>query len=324
MIFMEIKLMKISNHLETIYREMTCNADFSASKELTSVALFLSPHEINKINDRLVEFINALKKVLGVPELPHIVLVNKRIDSSEVSENLRIIVQERNGVCKQNISRCSHVISIEIADSEIKADNGNYSMRLVTNSRNVIIQIIEDVLLDIFVFNVAGLEDKYKKLSQKRAFSKLKVDFCKGHQIVSNVDQYVDYKNYCSFASFCRAEDGSLDIVGYVKMWDDFINELEKEIPHIDNKDVVKEILKQHKKGGQISERRLLAMLSEKPHGRYVLVRVDKKPTTYQAQRLKSLFPGVVKIGKFKIIKQYKRYSYLKFHDCISLYSFDL
>lgn len=316
-----VNLNHLQNHLQTIVRVVSVEID-EISVNTSKFIYDFETNGIPRINKMLNKHVQSLKKVLGVAELPNVRVIKKRSYNSDTQANIRIIIHTKgDGTSCQNLSECSHVISIEIADDEFITVNGDYSLRVVSTDRKLIYNIIVDVMLDILLFHIHGLEFYYSNKPEKIWVSEQKVEYCTAHGMVSYLDKYVKVNKYTSFATYFREGD-EINYTDYTNVWADFAGIMTESFAYQSSKELVDHILQNHIKSGQISERRLFNMIYGKTSGKYVLVRVDRKPTAAQAKRLSSLFSGTVKIGKMRIVHDIKRYNYLKFHSCLGLYPF--
>lgn len=311
----------LQNHLPTIVRVVSIETD-EVSVDASKFIYDFETNGVPRINRALNEHVQSLRNVLRIADLPNIRVIQKRDDSSNTQANMRIVIHAKgNGTSCQDLSECSHVISLEIADDEFITANGDYSLRIVSTDRELIYNIIVDVMLDVLMFHAHSLGFYYHDVPERAWISGQKVEYCTAHSMASYLDKFVKVNKYTSFATYFRTDD-IINYIEYTRVWEDFARIMCEPFAYQSSEELVNHILKNHIKSGQISERRLLNMIKGKTSGKYVLVRVDRKPTTAQAKRLSSLFSGTVKIGKLRIVPDIKRYTYLKFHSCLGLYPF--
>ncbi|MDE6605129.1 MAG: hypothetical protein K2K85_03795 [Clostridia bacterium] len=271
--------------------------------------------DVNDLNRRIDKILLEIKEKYGIANMPSI-NISKDVDLVNMTDDaVRFIISDENSAINDNkFVNSSYIISCKIAKVMKKGTNKNYSIELVTNDVKKIYSLIIDAMLDTHMFYLYGWNNEYGNLEKKKEFSKLKVSFCKKHKLTSVLDEYIDYDNYCSFATFCRNDDYSLDIEKFVQLWKKFSSELLSNLNHKDKESIVEDICKNYKHGA-ISKRKLKNMMKDLPMGKYSFIRISRKVPNFHAKKMESLFNGSIKIGNMIIIDTIKKYNYKRYFD---------
>jgi hypothetical protein len=234
----------------------------------------------------------------------------------DISSNPVVLRSSRN--CKRNQSHL-----VEISFSKKPTENGWFSAKSpacahAICSLNEVYALMIDIALDISVFHsLPLLKDSYDTNARRQILSCEKVQFARDRQLNASHLGIRDTKvGFITFASFARRSSDPLDVDfrRYFEFWEEFIKDrVLVEYKHII--DVVRYICTVHKKGGQLSQRRLYSLIEGLEDGLYVLIRSSKKPgTEKKKQTLLAMLEktkwrsGHIKIVSYKDVNPFLRY----------------
>ena len=277
-----------------------------------------------KLKDRIRVNSIELKKTLGITDIIQVqIKVLNSVDES--NEELRLYIYKTGhcDVTTLHTEEVSHALQVslgnEISRNSWVAGEDGFTAKVFPHSEKMFICLIEDVVLDIQMFYFYGLNAQYKDYLDRRRFSEEKVQFLAKQQISSYLGEIEDTQ-YISLASFCRGNDQlEIDYNKYKEMWEKFVHEIQIEGETIES---VKQIVRLHPKGGQLSQRKIERLLKNMPSGRYILVRAEKKPKNKKQRTIMKNRFGMEKWknGKIKLVPLQYKYTYQKMMPYVSLY----
>lgn len=319
-----------------------------------SMVIVLSPENTNlmrdcvmhfktiKIKDKLKENTICLKSALKVSEIPNVDITKieceleygEIISTSDEINELRFIIHDMKGseaVNNKSYDKFSHTVELYVNDDLTFSPNDVTScdLRTVVYSIGQIDAMLEDVVLDIQMFHFYNFENQFVSIADKRKFSKLKREFCEKNNKKICCDYLLnDDASYCSFASFCRNDNYTLDYKIYCDFWHDFKEYLsyKKGILYEDDTNaIVDKILSEYAHSKQISRRKLYHLIEPLKKGNYILVRLDRKPKKKKTRKcISSLFNGTkIKVGAINVVPMKYKYVYRKYKKMISMFYFD-
>lgn len=312
--------------LPNISRKVCCLMSSDSDPRFQKMVFMIANEEINCALKR--EIFRLGQEMHA--ELRRMVIENYTVyDESQVigtykADELRFVIHDHNrnprgdSFCKNN----SHVVELYTSIDDIVESSFDYSFYV---QNDAFIYLIVDVMFDIQMFHYYGLDKRFDTIEKKREFSLLKVNFCKSLTTSGRFNCSNDFTKYCSFAFFCRDDSNEFDYGKYVKMWSDFLSEIDGSEQLLKSEDIAKEIIRNCKFGAQISYRKLINLLNECNKGEtYELVRVRKKPKTkYSKKRLCTLFgKKKIRVGLIKIIPRRLKYRYLKYDNYLDVFEF--
>lgn len=289
------------------------------------------------LHRRILENKNQLVRQLKIEDIVNVKPLI--LDSAEnCDSNLRLYIYKAKNCNTGSIQTkdFSHALQVSLGNGEDRSDwvaaDEEFSAKVFPGNEKKLIFLIEDIVLDIQMFYYFGYDKSVVELHLKREFSKQKVDFLIGKKMKSYLGSIID-SDYVSFASFCRMDNGKLDFDLYVDLWKEFniFIKNNKAImtlasKHIYSSKDIKNILKEHPKGGQLSLNKIQRLLCSKPEGKYILIRTEKKPKYFRQRRIIENRFGMAekwKTGKLKIVDYKYRYTFQKMEPYVSLYEFE-
>jgi hypothetical protein len=316
--------------LPNITRSVCCIISPENDSNLNDIIFSL---RTDAINSALKKANNSLKNELKTPELPKMVVSNFNVFSeteiieNKNSNNVRFVVHDYHStpIGKDLCVTNSHVV--EISTSNKNTATKSFFDYQFYNKNDAFIYIIVDVMLDIQMFYYHSLGKIFDTTSQKRNFSKLKVQFCKDFVIGNRFKYSSIFEQYCSFAFFCRNDDDSFDYNKYINMWNDFVKSLSQTSFNIDISKLANDIIKKHPYGAQLSYRKIKQMLSQCENGKtYELIHVYKKPKSKKTKKTISVLLGKknLKIGFIKIVPKNQKYQYIKQKNYVDIFEFTI
>lgn len=199
----------------------------------------------------------------------------------------------------------SHLVEIILSNNTRINDDSKYDLSITTLSHDIdtLFNIIIDIFMDINMFHLFGLENKFNSVEEKRYFSKLKTNFCNDKKLNSYLGDACKFHEYCSLAFFARSDNG-INYTKYIELWKLFLAEYI--YPKKETKDYVQNIILDKCNGVfQLSKVKLRNSLEEEYiGGLYFIARVCKKPKNeMDIKHLDALFVGKnVKIGHIKVL----------------------
>jgi hypothetical protein len=257
----------------------------------------------------------------------------------------------------------SHIVRIEICRDKFGWYSGGATAHAVVRTTEAQWpQVIEDILLDISMFH--SFPDRHQAKDVARSVASGTFDFSKSSFVASLKKDscygpIVSMPRYLAISSFCRY-GAQLETGEYVHRWTSFLLSLKnaepgqvraeggetglaasslkttsqeaianieaKALTYDDWMGVVEDILRRHRKGPQISAKKLRRLIVGLPRGSYLLLRTERKPRrTIAVTQLSFLFgPGLWKTGKMKVVKTGNLRQYKAFNPYISILRFEV
>lgn len=245
-------------------------------------------------------------------------------------ESLRILINFEpynteimtSKILAQNIS---HLVEIsflpEDSSCEINQEGSSCATVYVSSSIDKAFKIIEDVMLDISMFNTLIDPKGESSIETRRAFSKIKIDFVNRFNLHSDCWNTQTHKGYVAIAGYFWNKD-YFDYKGYINCWLRIKQELfnEKEItPIVYSLD---EQLKRNADAGELPMRSIRRLYNKLPEGEYILVRLYKIPKLKVVQEsLRCLLGGkIIKRGKVKIYLKKDIHIFDKYRDYVKIF----
>lgn len=281
---------------------------------------------------------NKLKQILGVDDIVKVrIEIFDDIEKSDDTLRLYVYKTKKCNIHSIKPKQFSHALQASLGNNGtrenwVEAEEG-FSAKVFIDTKEKLINLVEDIVLDIQMFYFYGYEIDYCDIVSRKEFSKEKVEYLSQKELYSYLGRIEDAE-YVSFASFCRTQDEKIDFKQYKELWEGFSVFLKQHKDHIieqnSNKVIISEsninqIIKLHKKGGQLSIRKIEKYLENMPEGKYLLIRTEKKPKK-NAQRIsiESRF-GMKKwkTGKIKIVPIKNRFTYQKMIPYVSIFEFE-
>lgn len=322
--------------MSTYNRTLVLVVSKSNTQLMADISLMLSTNDVNKIISKCN---SKLKCFLQGGCVPHVNVRKDIFDLAKICEieyidfeELRLLIHDNNEnipVNGINMEKSTHTIEVcaSMDDRDITKTFRQYDLRVVVNSSEQVLAIIEDVILDIQMFHFYNLDSVFTTIVEKRLFSEIKKKFCDSRNSCYNL---INEDRYCSLASYCRDENLSLNYEEYCKLWDEFYKQITthpNDTPNVLSIDeLVDYIISNHEQGQQISPRKLRTLIKKEcvNNGMYTLIRWSKRPKTRkEAYKIKVLLKGRwVHIGKIIIVPTSKRYFYQSSEEYFSLFDF--
>lgn len=311
---------------------------------------------IAKAKESLSQVIAKLKRVsvFNVPYVSikqndctnrHEVFLQKYMQSNE-GENVRVLVyigQERIVINDDGSFNISHVV-----ETDFNNEQGWHPAEGIVNAKvcfeecNRIKYLIEDVLLDVAFCHCLPCFSDTSDLEFRREFSMQKVAFAKERFETTVHGNMHEGITYISFASLVRMKNGEFDVDAYIALWNEFLDHYRYDtamkdkiarkaagIVKIEFKgtdDLVYKLYSKHKKYKQLPLNKIRQELDALPQGKYLLVRLERKPRKQDVKStLLNYFGGEeLHVGRIKI-SPYEQLIMLENWDTyLGMYYFEL
>lgn len=224
-------------------------------------------------------------------------------------------------------------------------DEGFSNVKIVIPDKQfkLVFSIIEDIILDIAMFNSFVLDKKkLTDLDFKIDISERKVQFANKLNLPNEYGIQIENIHYFSFASACR-NGQSFNINKYIEIWTEFSNQFlsngVKETVELSSTPLkntndrvvislndVKEIFRNFKEKGQIPMKDICREINTLSNGSYLLIRIAQKCNRKkQAASVLTYFKGSsYRIGKWRIVP-FSEYDKIKrYSPFISIFNFTL
>ena len=216
----------------------------------------------------------------------------------------------------------SHIVEIKYSHTDHTDKSASRDMNKYDSSATLylptipkILNVIEDVLLDISLYNTLIGKDKIAD------FNKIKIDHIKEWKLQSENWNTKEHKEYISIAGYYKGADSdSFDAQGYVDCW----ISLAKKTLGIDKLPVkpISEQLCRHIKYQQLNKEKIYSDYENLSQGKYYLVRIDKVPRKNKVKsQLLPLFGGKkLTVGRTKFYSIDKIYVFKNLETYVSFF----
>ncbi|MEB3373846.1 hypothetical protein SFC43_13340 [Bacteroides sp. CR5/BHMF/2] len=145
-------------------------------------------------------------------------------------------------------------------------------------------KIIEDVMLDIVMYNSLIAPNYDSTIEAKRAFSQMKINFINKLKLHSEDWNTDKHKGYIAIAGYFWNKD-YFDYAEYINCWLKIKQELFQEDEIVLVVYSLREQLKRYVDVGELSIRKVEKMFEKLPKGEYLLVRLFKVPKERQNRK---------------------------------------
>lgn len=225
-------------------------------------------------------------------------------------------------ILAQNIS---HLVEIsflpENCESEINQEGSSCATVYVSSCLDKAFKIIEDVMLDIVMYNSLIAPNYDSTIEAKRAFSQMKIDFINKLKLHSEDWNTNKHKGYIAIAGYFWNKD-YFDYAEYINCWLRIKKELFQEDEIVPVISSLREQLKRYVDVGELSIRRVEKLFEQLPKGEYLLVRLFKVPKRKMKQEVMlHLFGGrVLNRKKIRIIPRKDIHIFDKYKEYIKIF----
>ena len=225
-------------------------------------------------------------------------------------------------ILAQNIS---HLVEIsflpEDTKCEINKEGSSCATVYVSSSLDKAFKIIEDVMLDISMYNTLIAPHNDFSIEAKRAFSQVKIDFVRKMKLESEDWNTNKNKGYVAIAGYFWNNE-NFNYKEYVNCWLKIKEELlgkeymQSLIPSLESQ------LRRYTDWGELPYKSIEKKFQHLPTGEYVLARIFKIPKRkITKQSLLSIFGGkVIKRGKIKIVEKQNVSIFVKHKEYVKLF----
>ncbi|GHT36879.1 hypothetical protein AGMMS49574_29200 [Bacteroidia bacterium] len=229
------------------------------------------------------------------------------IDAIGDPSNLRIILNFESidgkyindSIIGKNISHLVEISLIDHSNNDLNSYESSSATIYVSSTEvDKICKIIEDIMIDISMFNTFFNDNNSISLEKKRDFSYVKVAYAVKQKLSSTEWDVNRNKGYISLAGYFW-DKGKFNIGGYCNCWD----EIKKEMDVINDILPVKAQLKKHTSYHQLPVNKIEKEYNLLEPGEYVLARITKVPNKEKSyELLRTLFGGSkVRVGKVRL-----------------------
>lgn len=293
---------------------------------------------INKRLNKILEIapfpIRRISVIKSTPSYPYLSEGTVDVISGITDvENLRILINFEHyntelmtsKILSQNIS---HLVEVSFLPKkcccEINQEGSSCATVYASYTSSSIekaFKIIEDVMLDICMFNTLIDPNKESSIENRRAFSKIKIDYVNKLKLHSNYWDTQINKGYVAIAGYYW-NDGVFDYEGYINCWLNIKKDFFKENEMVPIMYSIDEQLKRNSDIGELPIRKIKKIFEELEPGQYMLVRLYKVPKSKAIKTsLCCLFGGKkIKRGKIKIIYRKDCYLFDKYNNYVKLF----
>ncbi|MDE6240790.1 MAG: hypothetical protein K2M08_00025 [Anaeroplasmataceae bacterium] len=282
-----------------------------------------------------------LSKILGqLPNVDFDVKKHTEIEGQSSKEEVRIVVTEDGNFSLEGYKKedLSHYVLIKTKGSA----STEYDWTIIIKTYEQGLSYIKAIYFDIVMFYYYCLNANFKTTSQKREFNLIKKDFLVNEGYKVSKDQ-----TYVNFLCYFILENG-FDFESYVKLWAKFVTCL-RENNYFYSKDklvidtpiseptslqkssisyakaviIARNVMENHEKRHQISERKLVAEIMKNYRGpKNYLIRIERRPHKKSKREELRQLMGLKQYGygKICVVSGKKIHHLLQLTDFISIY----